>query len=186
MAHLQIESLGLSFGGVRALGPCELRCGRKGDLFDHRAQWCRLKPPYSTAISGIYKPDSGSIRFEGRDLTGLKPHRVAAAGIARTFQNIELFSHMTTMDNLMLGRHLHMKNRGLVRSDSSVARRSRGQGRDKTSPPGGGDRRFPGPPVRPEQPGGQPSVRHAEKGSNWPGPWPWNLACCCWMNRPRA
>ena len=60
-------------------------------------------------ISGIYRPDLGRIAFAGRNITRFKPHRVAAQGIARTFQNIELFSHMTTMDNLMLGRHLHMK-----------------------------------------------------------------------------
>jgi len=60
-------------------------------------------------ISGLYKPSSGSIIFQGEDITGLKPHRIATKGIARTFQNIELFSRMTTMENLMLGRHIHMK-----------------------------------------------------------------------------
>jgi branched-chain amino acid transport system ATP-binding protein len=60
-------------------------------------------------ISGIYKPDSGKISFKEEDVTDLKPDQIARKGIARTFQNIELFSHMTTMDNLMLGRHIHMK-----------------------------------------------------------------------------
>lgn len=60
-------------------------------------------------ISGLYKPGGGAIRFKGEDITGLKPHRIAQKGIARTFQNIELFSRMTTMENLMLGRHLRMK-----------------------------------------------------------------------------
>lgn len=60
-------------------------------------------------VSGLYKPDSGKIYFKGEDITGLKPYRIAQKGIARTFQNIELFSRMTTMENLMLGRHLHMK-----------------------------------------------------------------------------
>jgi branched-chain amino acid transport system ATP-binding protein len=60
-------------------------------------------------ISGLYKPGSGAILFKGEDITGLKPHKVAQKGIARTFQNIELFSWMTTMENLMLGRHTHMK-----------------------------------------------------------------------------
>ena len=60
-------------------------------------------------ISGIYKPDSGKIFFKEEDVTDLKPNQIAKKGIARTFQNIELFSHMTTMDNFMLGRHLHMK-----------------------------------------------------------------------------
>ena len=60
-------------------------------------------------VSGLYKPDSGKSYFKGEDITGLKPYRIAQKGIARTFQNIELFSRMTTMENLMLGRHLHMK-----------------------------------------------------------------------------
>lgn len=60
-------------------------------------------------ISGIYKPSGGKIFFIDQDITPLKPHRVAQSGIARTFQNIELFSHMTAMDNLMLGRHTRLK-----------------------------------------------------------------------------
>jgi branched-chain amino acid transport system ATP-binding protein len=60
-------------------------------------------------ISGLYKPDSGEILFKGENIVGLKPHKIAQKGISRTFQNIELFSRMTTMENLMLGRHIHMK-----------------------------------------------------------------------------
>ena len=60
-------------------------------------------------ISGLYLPDSGKIIFQGKNIIGLKPHKIAQKGIARTFQNIELFSRMTTMENLMLGRHIHMK-----------------------------------------------------------------------------
>ena len=60
-------------------------------------------------ISGIYKPNSGRIICDGEDLVGLTPDRIARRGIARTFQNIELFSNATVMDNLMLGRHIHMK-----------------------------------------------------------------------------
>lgn len=60
-------------------------------------------------ISGIYTPNHGRIVLEGEDITKAKPHRRARLGIARTFQNIELFSKMTTMENLMLGRHIHMK-----------------------------------------------------------------------------
>lgn len=60
-------------------------------------------------ISGLYRPDSGTVSFRNEDITGLRPHVIAGKGIARTFQNIELFSRMTTMENLMLGRHIHMK-----------------------------------------------------------------------------
>src|SRR2546425_3696944 len=60
-------------------------------------------------ISGFYRPDTGSITFEGKDITGTRPSHVAALGIARTFQNIALFSGMTVLDNIMLGRHVRMK-----------------------------------------------------------------------------
>jgi len=75
-------------------------------------------------ISGLYKPSSGSIIFQGEDITGLKPHRIATKGIARTFQNIELFSRMTTMENLMLGRHIHMKT-GILSGATFFRRGSR-------------------------------------------------------------
>jgi branched-chain amino acid transport system ATP-binding protein len=61
-------------------------------------------------ISGFYKPDTGRIVFEGRDITQLRPNAIAALGIARTFQNIALFSGLTVLDNLMLGRHVHMRS----------------------------------------------------------------------------
>ncbi len=60
-------------------------------------------------ISGFYRPDTGSIVFEGREIAGTRPSQVAAMGIARTFQNIALFSGMTVLDNIMLGRHVRMK-----------------------------------------------------------------------------
>ena len=59
-------------------------------------------------ISGVYHPEVGSIDFMGRDLLGMRPDRIADLGIARTFQNIELFPQMTVLDNLMLGRHQHI------------------------------------------------------------------------------
>src|SRR6185369_9809867 len=60
-------------------------------------------------VSGFYRPDSGAIVFEGKDITGTRPSHIAALGIARTFQNIALFAGMTVLDNIMLGRHVHMK-----------------------------------------------------------------------------
>src|SRR5207253_9126153 len=61
-------------------------------------------------ISGFYHPDSGRIVLEGRDVTDVAPSRIAELGVARTFQNIALFSGMTVLDNLMLGRHVLMKS----------------------------------------------------------------------------
>jgi branched-chain amino acid transport system ATP-binding protein len=56
-------------------------------------------------LSGVYRPQAGSIRFLGRELTGMSPHKIAHLGLARTFQNVELFENLTVLDNLMLGRH---------------------------------------------------------------------------------
>ncbi len=61
-------------------------------------------------ISGVYKPDTGTITLEGRDITRARPSEVAALGVARTFQNIALFGGMTVLDNIMLGRHVRMKS----------------------------------------------------------------------------
>jgi len=60
-------------------------------------------------ISGIYRPDAGFVKLDGENLVGKTPDRIAKRGIARTFQNIELFANATVMDNLMLGRHIFMK-----------------------------------------------------------------------------
>ena len=108
MAHLELENISLSFGGVRALNNVNFQVEEKA-VYSIIGPNGAGKTTIFNCISGIYRPDSGHIRFEGQDVTKLKPHRIAQRGIARTFQNIELFSHMTTMDNLMLGRHIHMK-----------------------------------------------------------------------------
>ena len=60
-------------------------------------------------INGLYRPNAGRIRFKGSDLCGRKPDAIARMGIARTFQNIELFNRMNTMENIMLGRHIFMR-----------------------------------------------------------------------------
>ncbi len=61
-------------------------------------------------ISGVYRPQRGTIHYQGRDITRLKPDARTALGIARTFQNIALFKHMTVLDNLLIGRHVHQKS----------------------------------------------------------------------------
>jgi len=68
------------------------------------------KTSFLNMVSGFYRPDSGTITFEGRDITDKRPAEIAALGIARTFQNIALFSGMTVLDNIMLGRHVRMKS----------------------------------------------------------------------------
>ncbi len=107
---LQLVVTGASkrFGGVRAVEDVSLTV--------HRGQIASIIGPNGAGktsmlnmISGFYKPDTGSITFEGRDITGARPAEVAALGIARTFQNIALFAGMTVLDNIMLGRHVHMR-----------------------------------------------------------------------------
>jgi len=103
-----VDSLSISFGGLRAVDRVSFQV-EQGSIFSIIGPNGAGKTTIFNCISGLYKPDSGSIIFKGEDVTGQKPHKIAQKGIARTFQNIELFSRMTTMENLMLGRHIHMK-----------------------------------------------------------------------------
>jgi branched-chain amino acid transport system ATP-binding protein len=105
---LKIENLTISFGGIRALSNVSFAVG-KGSIHSIIGPNGAGKTTIFNCITGIYPPDSGKIIFKGEEITYSKPYQVAKKGIARTFQNIELFSHMSTMDNLMLGRHIHMK-----------------------------------------------------------------------------
>jgi branched-chain amino acid transport system ATP-binding protein len=108
MAHLKVENLSISFGGLKALSGVSFAV-RKGEIYSIIGPNGAGKTTVFNCISGIYKPSHGKIFFKDREITFLKPYQVAEIGIARTFQNIELFAHMTTMDNLMLGRHTKLK-----------------------------------------------------------------------------
>lgn len=108
MAHLTVEKLSLSFGGVTSLVHVGFKVEERS-IYSIIGPNGAGKTTIFNCISGLYHPNQGRISFAGQDITKLKPHQIARKGIARTFQNIELFSHMTTMDNLLLGRHLHMK-----------------------------------------------------------------------------
>jgi len=105
---LKIENLTISFGGIKALNGVSFEV-EKGTIYSIIGPNGAGKTTIFNCITGIYPPNSGKISFKGEEITHLKPYQVAKKGIARTFQNIELFSHMSTMDNLMLGRHIHMK-----------------------------------------------------------------------------
>ena len=113
MAFFRVDDLSMWFGGLAALeGICfEIR---KGSVFSVIGPNGAGKTTLFNCINGIYLPTGGSICFKDRELTGKKPDKIARMGIARTFQNIELFTHMTLMENLMLGRHIFMKT-GLFR-----------------------------------------------------------------------
>ena len=105
---LKIENLTISFGGIKALNNVNFEV-KKGSIYSIIGPNGAGKTTIFNCISGIYPPDTGKIFFKGEEITYFKPYQVAKKRIARTFQNIELFSHMSTMDNLMLGRHIHMK-----------------------------------------------------------------------------
>jgi branched-chain amino acid transport system ATP-binding protein len=114
--QLAVDRVGIRFGGVRALEEVSLQV-RQGDIHAVIGPNGAGKTSLLNCISGLYRPQQGSIVLhagEGsRELTRTRPSRIAALGVARSFQNIELFRHMTVLDNLMLGRHVHMKHRAL-------------------------------------------------------------------------
>ena len=113
MGFFEINDLSIRFGGLEALSGISFAV-ETGQIFSIIGPNGAGKTTLFNCVNGIYHPDSGDIRFEGTRIQGKTPDRVARLGIARTFQNIELFSHMNTMENIMLGRHLHMKT-GLFR-----------------------------------------------------------------------
>ena len=108
MALLSIKDLSISFGGLAALSQVSMEV-EGGRIFSIIGPNGAGKTTVFNCITGIYRPNSGSIRFQGKEIVGKKPHQAALMGIARTFQNIELFAHLSCMDNLLLGRHIHMK-----------------------------------------------------------------------------
>lgn len=105
---LTIEGIHLAFGGVKALRGVSLEV-RRGEIFSIIGPNGAGKTVCLNCINGLYRPQQGRIYFEGKDLESLRPYRRASLGISRTFQKIELFSGMTVLDNIRLGRHLHMR-----------------------------------------------------------------------------
>ncbi len=105
-ASVQLSVAGVSkhFGGVSAVEEVSLDVP-KGRILSIIGPNGAGKTSIFNVVSRFYDADAGTIRFEGRDLAGLPPHAVAGLGIARTFQNVELFEHATVLDNLLLGRH---------------------------------------------------------------------------------
>ncbi|MBC8215833.1 MAG: ABC transporter ATP-binding protein [Candidatus Marinimicrobia bacterium] len=108
MSIFSAHDLTISFGGIKALNHVSFEI-EKGAVYSIIGPNGAGKTTIFNCISGLYAPDHGEIIFQDMDITNLAPYKIAGLGIARTFQNIELFSRMTTMENLMLGRHLHMK-----------------------------------------------------------------------------
>lgn len=110
--QLKVDAIKLRFGGVMAIADVSLDV-RQGDITAIIGPNGAGKTSLLNCISGLYRPQEGRILFHNHDrayeLTKLPPYKIAKAGVARSFQNIELFKHMTVLDNLMLGRHIHLK-----------------------------------------------------------------------------
>src|SRR5881394_2800613 len=108
VGQLVVEGVSKRFGGVVAVQDVSLDVPR-GSIVSIIGPNGAGKTSLLNMISGFYKPDTGRVVLDGLDITQKKPSDIAALGVARTFQNIALFSGLTVLDNLMLGRHVRMK-----------------------------------------------------------------------------
>jgi len=98
----------LSFAGVKAIDGVSFEV-RPGELFAIIGPNGAGKTSTFNVLSGVYRPQQGEAEFLGENILGKKPYDIAAMGLARTFQNIALFEHLTVIDNLVLGRHQHIR-----------------------------------------------------------------------------
>ncbi len=109
---LEVSGLRLAFAGLVALDDVSFEV-RPGEIFAVIGPNGAGKTSIFNCLCGVYRPQAGRLTFDGRDLRSLRRHQRAAAGIARTFQNVELFPRLTVIENLMLGRH-HLMRTGLI------------------------------------------------------------------------
>jgi branched-chain amino acid transport system ATP-binding protein len=108
MALLEVRQVNKKFGGVQALSNVSLEV-EKGEVHALIGPNGAGKTTLFNCISSLYRPESGAVIFKGEDITGMAAHRIPRLGVARTFQNLELFRNATVLDNIMLGRYLHKK-----------------------------------------------------------------------------
>ena len=109
MTFFRAENLAINFGGVRAVDDVSFAV-QKGEVFTIIGPNGAGKTTIFNLVSRIYDPTAGRLIFEDREITATPPHRIAELGIARTFQNIELFEHATLLQNLLLARHVHRRS----------------------------------------------------------------------------
>ncbi len=114
MSLLQINDLSKSFGGIRAVQELSysVESSKVHSIIGPNGAG---KTTLFNMITGLYTPSSGQVLLNTRDITGLAPHKLATLGIARSFQNLQVFFNMTLLENVMVGRHLHC-HRGFVQS----------------------------------------------------------------------
>ncbi len=131
-ALVRADGIGKRFGGVQALGAVGFSINA-GEVYGLIGPNGAGKTTLFNVLTGIYTPDAGQFQFAGRDITGLKPHEVAAAGIARTFQNIRLFANLSALENVMIGRHVRtragvlgavLRNRATLAEEAAIEERA--------------------------------------------------------------
>lgn len=105
MTILKATEIGISFGGVKAIDGVSLSVA-EGQIFSIIGPNGAGKTTLFNVISGLYRADKGNIVLGGNDVTGLAPENLAARGLSRTFQNLQIFQRMTAAENVMVGRHL--------------------------------------------------------------------------------
>lgn len=108
MNMLEVKDLGISFGGLRAVDDFHISI-KKGELYGLIGPNGAGKTTVFNLLTGVYVPDSGSIKLDGTDITGKKTMDINKAGIARTFQNIRLFKEQSVLDNVKIGLHNQMQ-----------------------------------------------------------------------------
>ena len=109
MTFYEADNISINFGGIRAVDGVSFKVA-KGEVFTVIGPHGAGKTTIFNLVSRFYDPTDGRLIFEGNDITKVPSHRIAALGIARTFQNIELFEHATLLQNLLLARHAHKKS----------------------------------------------------------------------------
>jgi len=105
---LRLDKVGIQFGGLKAVSELDLEIG-EGELVGLIGPNGAGKTTVFNLITGVYAPTSGRILLDGKPIHGLKPHKIAKLGVLRTFQNIRLFSSMTSRDNVCVAEHMHAK-----------------------------------------------------------------------------
>ena len=106
MTALVVEGLSKGFGGIQALDALSLTI-RRGLIHSIIGPNGAGKTTLFNLVCGLYTPDSGRVRFDGIDTAGMAPHALAGLGLARTFQNLQIFFNMTALENVLVGMHLH-------------------------------------------------------------------------------
>jgi len=109
VSYFRADNISIRFGGIRAVDGVSFDVD-KGEIFTIIGPNGAGKTTIFNLVSRIYEPTDGKLVFDGKDITNVPPHQIASLGIARTFQNIELFEHATLLQNLLLARHAHKKS----------------------------------------------------------------------------